>query len=178
MAATNAGLAQAVQRGAFRQDLFYRINVVTLFIPRLSERQEDIPRLIDLILRRLSQRYRKPILGVTPQLMQQLLAHDWPGNVRELENTLERAVLFATAPWLDRVEFSSPTPVAPQSSAGDSRQNWLAQAERDYLDQELRRCRGDVGQLAGRLGISRRAAYMKLKKHSLNPSRYRPERTT
>ncbi len=178
VAATNAGLAQAVQRGAFRQDLFYRINVVTLFIPRLSERQEDIPRLIDLILRRLSQRYRKPILGVTPQLMQQLLAHDWPGNVRELENTLERAVLFAAAPWLDRVEFSSPTPVAPQSSAGDSRQNWLAQAERDYLDQELRRCRGDVGQLAGRLGISRRAAYMKLKKHSLNPSRYRPERTT
>ncbi len=175
VAATNFGLAQAVETGAFRRDLFYRINVVSLFIPRLAERRADIPHLVDLILRRLALRYRKSIRGVTPRLMQRLLNHDWPGNVRELENTLERAVLFSQCAELDQVEFTPLSPDAPaRTGAGPDHKQVLEEADRRYLEQALRNHRGDVGRLAEDLGITRRAVYLKLKKHALDASAFRP----
>lgn len=174
VAATNFGLARAVENGAFRRDLFYRINVVSLFIPRLAERRADIPHLVDLILRRLALRYQKSIRGVTPELMQRLLNHDWPGNVRELENTLERAVLFAQSAELDRVEFTTLSPDTPlRLGAGPNHRQVLEEAERSYLEQALRNHHGDVGRLAEDLGITRRAVYLKLKKFDLEPSAFR-----
>jgi DNA-binding NtrC family response regulator len=148
--------------------------VVKLFIPRLAQRSEGIPHHVDLILKRLSLRYRKSIRGVTPGLMRRLMDHEWLGNVRELENTLERAVLFAKGPELDSVEFTPTSPVkAPvQSSRGGHRQI-IEDAERALLDQPLRRCRGDIGQLATELPITCRAVYQKLKKFDMNPSDYR-----
>ncbi len=89
VAATNCELERAVAEGGFRKDLYYRINVVKLAIPPLAERKEDIPRLVELILKRLAARYRKSVRGVAPELMERLKGHSWPGNVRELENTLE-----------------------------------------------------------------------------------------
>ena len=179
IAATNFGLARAVENGSFRRDLFYRINVVTLFIPRLAQRSEDIPHLVDLILKRLSLRYRKAVHGVTPALMRRLIDHDWPGNVRELENTLERAVLFAKGSELDTVEFTPTSPVeSPTASLPADHRQVMEEAERTFLDQALHRSRGDIGQLASALQITRRAVYQKLKKHELNPADYRRKPAT
>ena len=176
VAATNFGLARAVEAGSFRRDLFYRLNVVSLFIPRLSERSADIPHLIDLILKRLALRYRKTLRGVSPRLMQQLLAYDWPGNVRELENTLERAFLFSQGPEIEDVQFSSLGPVDTlnrNAGTSDCRQ-MMERTERTYLEDTLRRCQGDVGRLASEMKITRRAVYLKLKKFGLEPKTYRP----
>ncbi|MGZ8250415.1 AAA-type ATPase lid domain-containing protein [Methylomagnum sp.] len=105
VAATHGELEPAVAEGGFRKDLYYRINVVKLVIPPLAERRDDIPPLVELILKRLA----APIRGITPELMERLRAYAWPGNVRELENTLERAVLFAAGPELAEAELGGET---------------------------------------------------------------------
>lgn len=174
IAATNCELERAVTEGAFRKDLYYRINVVKLTIPQLAERREDIPRLVELILKRLAARYRKPIRSVTPKLMERLKAHSWPGNVRELENTLERAVLFAPGPELNDAELgeetSSPT---AQASFKELRK----QLEKEYLEQALRRFQGDIGHVAEAMELTPRAVYLKLKELDIEPSSYRPARS-
>jgi two-component system response regulator HydG len=175
VAATNFGLARAVEAGSFRRDLFYRLNVVSLFIPRLSERSADIPHLVKLILKRLALRYRKTIHGVSPSLMNRLIAHDWPGNVRELENTLERAALFAQGPELNDVQFTSITSAdSPGAHVGGDHRQMLENTEKNFLKEALRRGRGDVDQLANEMKISRRAVYLKLKKFGLEAKSYRP----
>ena len=174
VAATNFGLARAVEAGSFRRDLFYRLNVVSLFIPRLAERSADIPHLVNLILKRLALRYRKTIHGVSPSLMNRLIAHDWPGNVRELENTLERAVLFAQGPELNDVQFTSITSAdSPGAHVGGDHRQMLENTEKNFLEEALRRGRGDVDQLANEMNISRRAVYLKLKKFGLEAKSYR-----
>ena len=106
--------------------------------------------------------------------MNRLIAHDWPGNVRELENTLERAVLFTQGPELDDVQFTSNASAdLPKGHVGGNHRQVLESTEKDYLAHALRRCRGNVGQLAAELNITRRAVYLKLKKHGLEPKDYR-----
>jgi len=95
IAATNVDLQEAVAKGTFRDDLYYRLNVVTIHLPALRERQEDIPLLAECFLRRYCARDKKEILGITREAVECLLAYDWPGNVRELENVIERAVVLA-----------------------------------------------------------------------------------
>jgi DNA-binding NtrC family response regulator len=177
VAATNGELERAVAEGAFRKDLYYRINVVKLAIPPLAERKEDIPRLVELILKRLAVRYRKPIRGVTPELMARLGAYPWPGNVRELENTLERAVLFAPGPELGEAELGGET-ASPAAGANfkSLRKQVLDTLEKDYLEQALRRFRGDIGQVAEAMELTPRAVYSKLKDFGIEPSAYRPAR--
>ena len=174
VAATNFGLARAVEAGSFRRDLFYRLNVVSLFIPRLAERSADIPHLVDLILRRLNLRYRKTIHGVTHSLMQRLIAHDWPGNVRELENTLERAVLFARGSQLEDVQFTAIAPThSPTTQVSGNHRQMLENTEKNFLEEALRRTHGDVDQLAKAMNVTRRAVYLKLKKFGLEAKSYR-----
>lgn len=174
VAATNFGLARAVEQGSFRRDLFYRLNVVTLFIPRLADRREDIPHLVDHILKRLARRYGKTVDGLSETLMQKVVDHDWPGNVRELENMLERAVLFAKAPKLEELEFtkSAFTNARNESSIGGCKE-MMEQAERHYLEKALIRHHGDVGEMAMEMKITRRAVYLKLKKFCIEPRDYR-----
>ncbi|MFO1419316.1 MAG: sigma 54-interacting transcriptional regulator [Methylotetracoccus sp.] len=177
VAATNCDLERAVADGAFRKDLYYRINVLKLAIPPLAERKEDIPFLVELILKRLAARYRKPIRGVTPELMARLKAYSWPGNIRELENTLERAVLFAVGPELGDAELgmeASATPAQPNFKL--LRKQVLDRLEKDYLEQALRRFNGDIGQVAEAMELTQRAVYMKLKESGIEPSSYRPAR--
>ena len=177
IAATNCDLEHAVANGTFRKDLYYRINVVRLSIPPLAERAEDIPRLVELILKRLTARYRKPIRGVTPALMERLRTHSWPGNVRELENTLERAILFAAGPLLDHVELGVEPPVpAVEASFKALRKQVLDRLERDYLENALRRFQGDIGRVAEAMELTPRAVYLKLGELGLDPAPYRPAR--
>lgn len=174
VAATNCELERAVAEGAFRKDLYFRINVVRLAIPPLAERREDIPRLVELILKRLAARYRKPIRAVAPELMERLKAHAWPGNVRELENTLERAVLFSAGGELMDAELggeaSSPL---PQASFKALRKQALEKLEREYLEQALARFQGDIAQVAEVMELTARAVYLKLREFGIDPSAYR-----
>jgi DNA-binding NtrC family response regulator len=176
VAATNCDLEKMVEEGRFRKDLFYRLNVVKLVIPPLSERQEDIPHLVDLIVKRLAMRYRKTIHGVSPEVMARLLGYDWPGNVRELENTLERAVLFAQGPEISQVELEG-CPAQPVDGGWKAiRKRVLENAERKYLEQALQRYRGDVGQVADWMELTPRAVYLKLHEFGIQPSSFRTPR--
>src|SRR5215467_762085 len=100
IAATNIDLRQAVRARAFREDLFYRLNVVPLGVPALRERKEDIPLLVDHFVKKYARDFKKDVRGVSPSALPALAAYDWPGNVRELENTIERSVALATHPTI------------------------------------------------------------------------------
>ncbi len=172
LAATNQDLGELVRTGAFREDLFYRIHVVKLSIPPLRERQEDLPALVQLILQRLSKKYRRPITGVSRSVMEQIRYHPWPGNVRELENTLERSFLFADGPELTQLDLAIP---------GDfSSLDWrrlkhqvLAEEEKRCLIDALRNHRGNIDAVAKAMGLTPRSIYLKLKRHGLSASVYR-----
>jgi two-component system response regulator HydG len=107
IAATNQDLAELVKRRRFRHDLYYRLNVITLRLPPLRERVEDIPALAHYFLRRYSREQGKAVTGIATEAMDLLRAYPWPGNIRELENTLERAVAFARQPILDSGRIAS-----------------------------------------------------------------------
>ncbi|MFN2445305.1 MAG: sigma 54-interacting transcriptional regulator [Vicinamibacterales bacterium] len=100
IAATNRDLEAAVKQGAFRQDLFYRLNVVAVVVPPLRERREDLPLLITYFVRKYSTTCQRRIRGVTREARARLLAYEWPGNVRELENAIERAVVLGSGEWI------------------------------------------------------------------------------
>src|SRR5262249_10305471 len=109
VAATNKDLPQAILRGEFREDLFYRLNVVPLHIPPLRERREDVPALARHFLEKPAAGLRKPVESISPDAMQRLMAYSWPGNVRELENVIERAVIMERGPLVGRVDLPSPS---------------------------------------------------------------------
>jgi transcriptional regulator with GAF, ATPase, and Fis domain len=105
LAATNRDLHQAMQRGAFREDLYYRLNVVSITLPPLRDRQEDIPALAHYFLDRFGREMSRPRLDITPAAMQALQAYHWPGNVRELQNVIERAVVLTSGPHVTEADF-------------------------------------------------------------------------
>ena len=98
--ATNRDLAAGDRRGNFREDLFYRLNVVPIHIPPLRERREDIPLLVDHFIAKFNERLKKQITGIAPEAVQRLVAYHWPGNIRELENLMERTILFCEGPQI------------------------------------------------------------------------------
>ncbi|HWP01249.1 MAG TPA: sigma 54-interacting transcriptional regulator [Methylococcus sp.] len=176
VAATNCDLEKAVAAGSFRKDLYYRLNVVKLAIPPLAQRPEDIPYLVDLILKRLATRYRKTIHGVSPEVMARLRSYDWPGNVRELENTLERAVLFAQGPEISEVDLEADPDLPLERGWRAIRKQTLENLERTYLEQALQRFQGDVSQVAEWMGLTPRAVYLKLHEFGIHPSQFRSSR--
>ena len=100
IAATNVDLKQHVQEGKFREDLFYRLNVISIDLPPLRQRKEDIPLLVDFFLKKYSEENERPLRRVTPEALRPLLTYSWPGNVRELENVVERAVVLSSNPQI------------------------------------------------------------------------------
>lgn len=176
VAATNADLESVVAEGRFRKDLFYRLNVVRLVIPPLAERLDDLPQLVQSILKRLGQRYGKPLLTVSGNVMEQLRAYSWPGNVRELENILERAVLFAEGDVLQHVELAPADAEMPAGAGKAARRTAKGRAEQELLEQALRRFQGNVAQAAQWLDLTPRAVYQKINAYGLDLSRYRLSR--
>ncbi len=171
LAASNRDLDALVREGRFRQDLFFRINVVRLAIPALRDRPEDLPALVQLILQRLAHKYGRPVPRVGRQVMARLRAYRWPGNVRELENVLERGFLFCEGDELTELDLEGP-PAEPVSWA-ERRARALEGAERRYLDEALRRHGGDVKAVAAEMALTPRAVYHKLKRHRIDPAAYR-----
>jgi two-component system response regulator HydG len=165
MAATNKDLSRAIKDGTFREDLFYRLNVVLLQMPPLRERKGDIPLLVQHFLEKYNGRLRRNILGVTPEALELLVRHDWPGNVRELENTMERLLVLSTGPYLEPADLAFAGTVL--SSAVQSEAVSLKDLERDHILLTLQRCGGHKSETAQALGIDRKTLREKLKRYNI-----------
>jgi len=170
MAATHRDLERALREGTFRDDLYYRLNVVTIQIPPLRERREDIPPLLDHFLRKFAEKNRREVTGLTAAARDALLKYDYPGNVRELENIVERAVLLCRGRVIDLEDL--PTTVRPgQRSAAEplpkDLPGVLGEIERQAIQSALDRSGGVQTQAASELGISERVLRYKMKKYGL-----------
>ena len=120
IAATNCDLQEMVEDGRFREDLFYRLHVINIYLPPLRERKEDIPVLAQHFLEKYSEENRKPGLELTPAALDLMMEYDWPGNVRELENVIERAVVLATGPRIDADLIPENVRSSPRSTSRGS----------------------------------------------------------
>jgi len=171
IAATNRDLRQLVAEGKFLEDLFYRLNVIPIEMPALRERREDIPLLVEHFIKRFAERTGKKIDGVDEKAMTELTRYDWPGNVRELENTMERAVVLATAPLLNsRTIWLMSATTTPTTAAVPSlklHQN-LEWAERETMRRALEQARGVKKDAAELMGISQRALSHYLAKYRID----------
>ena len=178
IAASNTPVGNLLATGQFRKDLYYRLNVVPISIPSLRERREDITALVNHLLRRLAERYQRPLKVLSSRAWGEVMAYDWPGNVRELENILERAVLFARGQVIDAVGVDVATG-AGESSASNvgslrSRKQCAARdIEINALRDALLRLEGNVSAVAREIGITPRAVHQKLKSHRIEASAYR-----
>ncbi len=167
IAATNRDLRAALEEGTFREDLYYRLNVVPIDIAPLRERREDIPDLVNLFVSRFSGESRKPIEGISPEAMQILVNYHWPGNVREVQNIVERACALAKGTALEAADIHLDTRHA-KTAAGTSGflpdGMTLEQWEDAMVQEALRRATGNKSQAARLLGISRNALRYRLSK--------------
>ena len=166
IAATNRDLRAALEEGTFREDLYYRLNVVPIDIPPLREHKEDIPDLVKLFLARFCQGSAGQPLAVSPAALEQLMAFHWPGNVRELENVIERACALARGPVLEpadihldtaRTKSLGASPLLPEGKTLDA---W----EDEIIREAYRRANGNKSQAARMLGLSRNALRYRLEK--------------
>jgi two-component system response regulator HydG len=170
--ATNQDLAQMVAAGAFREDLYYRLNVVELKAPPLRERREDIPLLAMHFLERFAEKNRKTVERFAPRAMDLLIRHRWPGNVRELMNTVERAVVLARSACLDEDDFAALAPRRTEDEAAVCGGPFpadvpLERVEREAIVNTLASAGGNKSEAARRLGITRKTLREKLKKYDL-----------
>ena len=170
--ATNQDLAQMVKAGTFREDLYYRLNVVELKTPPLRERREDIPLLAAYFLTRFAEKNRKSVERFSPRAMDLLIRHPWPGNVRELMNTIERAVVLARTTCLDESDFAALTARLHETDTALSSSAFpadipLERIEREAIVNTLASADGNKSEAARRLGITRKTLREKLKKYDM-----------
>jgi DNA-binding NtrC family response regulator len=167
IAATNRDLKALIDEGRFREDLFYRLNVVSLEIPPLRERVEDVAPLALFFLARYAQENGKRIDGIEPEALALLMAHKWPGNVRELENAMERAVVLCDEPRIDRRHL--PANIAPKKELHGPPQipgSSIDEIERFAILKTLEMCGGSTSKAAAVLGISSRKIQYKLHEYT------------
>ncbi len=175
IASTNRDLKLMSEEKKFREDLFFRLNVVTLDIPPLKARKEDIPELALHFLKRFSDKNQRDIKGFTPEAMDAMIRYEWPGNVRELINSMERGVILARSDFLSLEDLPFVNQKEEESSYQDMDQNMgelhssvdipLAQVERQAVLSTLESARGNRSEAARRLGITRKTLLKKLKKY-------------
>jgi transcriptional regulator with PAS, ATPase and Fis domain len=170
---TNRLPADAIRDGLLRDDLFYRISTITIHVPPLRERTDDIQLLTDHFLKMYSEKYERPITGVSQAAYQRLFGHTWPGNVRELQNVLERAVLLAKGNKIDPVDLPFDNGSAPEGAPGGSA--WdvppnmtLEDIEKLVIEKTLQRTGGNKQAAANLLGIYRPRLYSKIRKYNID----------
>jgi len=167
IAATNRDLADAMARGAFREDLYWRLNVIPIRVPPLRERKEDIPQLVNNFVERFNKQLGKNIQGFTKEAMDMLFTHHWPGNVRELENAVERAVVLAKGTYIRPEDLPELLQVNVLKLREPGAPKSLQSLERDHVLAVLTKCNGNKFKAAKMMGISRSTLYSKIKKHGL-----------
>jgi len=165
IAATNKDLTKAIKDGSFREDLFYRLNVVLIQMPPLRERKNDIPLLAQHFLEKYNARLRKHLEGIAPEALELLVRHDWPGNVRELENTVERLVVLSSGPLIEPGDLAFAGTILSQAAEGSSLS--LKDLERDHIIQTLQRFDGHKSETARALGIDRKTLREKLRRYNI-----------
>jgi DNA-binding NtrC family response regulator len=171
VAATNKNLTQEVAAERFRQDLYYRLNVITLQLPPLRERRSDIPLLAAHFVRKYAQENRKKVTAIQQEALQRLRNYGWPGNVRELENTLERAVVLAQGPAITVADLHLDDPPERPPDTRDyfvlPADSTLAQIEREAIVQALQRSKGNRQAVARQLAIGPATLYRKFKEYQI-----------
>jgi transcriptional regulator with GAF, ATPase, and Fis domain len=187
IAATNTDLEEMVAQGRFREDLYYRLNVIRLRVPPLRERRSEIPTIVNYYINHYSSKFGRKDIEITPQSVDLLMVGDWPGNVRQLCNEIQRIVARAEdgttitpeqlSPELKRTSspISPPATVAtlgsmPASSQHAKLADALAEVERRMISEALRKHGGNISRAARELGLTRRGLYLKLERHSLSAS--------
>lgn len=178
IAATNQDLWKAIDDGKFREDLYYRIHVIPIYLPPLRERTEDIPLLAHHFLQHFNAKMGKSVPGFSPETMQSLMLHQWPGNVRELANVIERAVALAADKIITPDHLFLRRGEAPAEEPGGllSFNQARDDFERGYLVQVLRAAKGNVSQAARLAGRYRPEFYKLLHKHGINPATFKEEK--
>jgi len=168
IAATNKDLAKEIETKRFREDLYYRLNVVALRVPPLRERKEDIPLLAQHFLSSFSEKNQKPIKGFTPKAMDRLIRYNWPGNVRELMNAVERGVVLSRADYIDDTDMPFFSDDGEEAKGTDIPMDMpLEEMERTTILRTLESVSGNKSEAARRLGITRRTLHQKLKKYGV-----------
>ncbi|MDY6955118.1 MAG: sigma 54-interacting transcriptional regulator, partial [Thermodesulfobacteriota bacterium] len=183
VAATNTDLQELCDQGLFRKDLYYRLNVFPVAIPTLRERAEDIPHIVDVILRKLSKFHSKEIHGIDSRVLDAFGAYAWPGNIRELENLLERAYIIEASSILGPDSFPSdilqdgaatPMSAVPTTyTLAEARQRGVEQIEKSYLREQLAAKGGRIKDTADTAGITTRQLHKLMKKHDLRKEEFK-----
>jgi DNA-binding NtrC family response regulator len=190
LAATNQDLETKVKDGTFREDLYYRLNVVSVVLPPLRDRPEDVPLLVEHFLEAAATRLKRQPKPLTPAAYRALCAHEWKGNVREMEHAIEQALVLASGPEIDDVDLppSVRGGVASGSAAGgpaaadapeepthfkEAKQRVIERFEREFIEQSLARHRGNISKAAEDMGMYRQHLQVKLGEYGIDPEVYR-----
>ena len=182
LAATNRNLEELVASGKFREDLYYRLNVVTITIPPLRERKEDIPLLVSYFISKYSKKYGKAVQGVSEEVMKIFMSYNWPGNVRELENTIARGIIITSAPLImeehlppglakylshEKINNKSITNAGNNSNKIVPLPDAIAQLEKEMIIKALKKSNGNKTKAAKMLGISRKSLFNKIRDYKI-----------
>jgi two-component system NtrC family response regulator len=170
LAATNVDLQKAISEGRFREDLYYRLCVVTIAVPALNERGSDITLLSRTFLTKFAEEQKKPLKGFTPQAIQALTVHNWPGNVREVENRIKRAVVMAEGKYVTPENLELIDPSSSEEEASTLRASRDSR-ERDLVRLAMEKADGNVSRAAADLGISRPTLYQLLARYGLKKTK-------
>jgi DNA-binding NtrC family response regulator len=190
IAATNKNLESAIAAGSFREDLFYRLNVIPLVLPPLRERLDDIPLLVTHFLKRYAEKLGRKPPAPTPAVLNQLLHYDWPGNIRELENVIERAVVLDPGDAVRDVDLPGSPPRRPPAAPGSGGEGLvdishplpvlakrvIERVEREYLKLVLIRYKGSIQDSARHANINRRSFFAKMRAHGLRKEDFKEKK--
>ncbi|MBW1887962.1 MAG: sigma-54-dependent Fis family transcriptional regulator, partial [Deltaproteobacteria bacterium] len=163
IAAVNRDLDEEIKAGRLREDLYYRLNVISFQMPPLRERKEDIPLLVDHFLRRFAQETNKPIDNISREALDEMMLYEWPGNVRELENAIERAVVVGKG----RKILSEYLPIFRSEYLTPALNNSLNEVEKTHISRILNENQWNISKSAEILGIDRSTLYSKIKRHKI-----------
>jgi transcriptional regulator with PAS, ATPase and Fis domain len=163
IASTNKDLEKEVEMGRFRKDLYYRLNVLPLYVPPLRDRKGDIRILTDYFMKKISMDLKKDVVNITEEDFELMERYNWPGNVRELQNVIELMInteIFPVRYFAARMQY--------MSKSGGVEKLDMESVEREHLIRVIRRCNGNITQSADLLGIRRNTLYNKIKKYNIN----------
>ena len=184
IAATNKDLKKMVQEGSFREDLYYRLHVMDIYLPPLRERKEDIPLLARHFTKLFAKKHGRNIKDISDKAIRLLMKQDWPGNVRQLKNLIEKAVILCEGDILDEKDLPLEKPktsfvwsnfldLHPHLSFREAKKMVIEQFEREFIERKLRECKGNISKAARDLDMHRQSLQHKLKELNIDPSRFK-----